>query len=105
MNCTSYEEMENIVKGDEKFMTLVDKLKELGKDDEIISIYTKSDDREMLLADARLDGERFGRAEGEKFGRAEGITETARNMLNKNFDPKIISEVTGMSESSVKALM
>ena len=97
MNCKSYSEMESVVKGDDRLMTLVEKLKELGEDSEIISIYTKSDDREMLLADARLDGE----ARGE----ARGVEKTARNMLRKNYDPKVVSELTGLSDSAVKALM
>ena len=113
MNCTSYEEMENIVKGDEKFMALVDKLKELGEDDEIISIYTKSDDREMLLADARLDGERLGEARGEERGEARGrregrtlgISDTARNMLKVGIPINQIQQCTGMSEAAIRSLM
>ena len=97
MVCKNYEEMEKIVEGDERLMTLVEKLKELGEDDEILSIYTAKDDMEMRLSDARIDG----RAEG----RTDGITETARNMLKAGIPIDKIQQCTGMSESAVRALM
>ena len=97
MVCMSYEEMENIVREDDKLMTLVEKLKELGEDDEILSIYTAKDDMEMRLSDARIDG----RAEGEE----RGIEKTARNMLKDGLPIDQIQKYTGMSEKSVRALM
>ena len=91
--CKNYTEMENVAKGDEKLMTLVEKLKELGEDDEIISIYTEKDDMEMRLSDARIDGEK------------KNQEATARNMLKDGLSIDKIQKYTGMSESSVRALM
>ena len=109
MVCTSYQEMESVVKGDDRLMTLVEKLKELGEDSEIISIYTAKDDMEFRLADAENYGEAIGEERGEKRGRSEGRTEamseTARNMLKDGLPISQIKKYTGMSDSAVKALM
>ena len=60
------------------------------------------------MAQGRAEGEAKGRAEGEAKGRAEGEAkgraETARRMLDMNFTPEQISQVTGLSLDEIDAM-
>ena len=49
-------------------------------------------------------GEAIGMEKGEIKGRFDNQINTARNMLNKNFELVVISEVTGLPIESIKTL-
>ncbi len=49
-------------------------------------------------------GEARGMEKGKVEGLAEGIEKTAINMLNQNLDTKLISSVTGISETDLQRL-
>ena len=56
------------------------------------------------IEDARAEGEVRGKAEGEKIGKAERNRAIALNMLARNMDISLISELTGLSEDEVSEL-
>ena len=56
------------------------------------------------VEDARAEGEVRGKAEGEKIGKAERNRAIALNMLARNMDISLISELTGLSEDEVSEL-
>jgi predicted transposase/invertase (TIGR01784 family) len=51
-----------------------------------------------------LDERRKSKKEGKAEGKAEGIKESAKAMINKGLDFMLISEITGLSESELRAL-
>ena len=56
------------------------------------------------VEDARAEGEVRGKAEGEKIGKAERNRAIALNMLARNMDISLISELTGLSEDEISEL-
>ena len=52
----------------------------------------------------RQEGEAIGMEKGERKGRFDNQINTARNMLNKNFELVVISEVTGLPIETIKTL-
>ena len=79
---------------------IIDKVEELSKDDEIISLNDEYDRAELDKVSARNLGIEQGRIEGIK----QTKIETARNMLNKNFSISDICDVTGLSKEEVESL-
>ena len=63
---------------------------------------------EKGFAKGEAKGKAEGKAEGRAEGRAEGAAEAKRqmalSMLEKGFDIKFISEVTGLSETEVQSI-
>ena len=60
------------------------------------------------LAEGLAEGEEKGFAKGEAQGEAKGEAkkgnDIARKMLAKGLDPKLIAEMTGLTEKEIKAL-
>ena len=79
---------------------IIDKVEELSKDDEIISLNDEYDRAELDKVSARNLGIEQGMIEGIK----QTKIETARNMLNKNFSISDICDVTGLSKEEVESL-
>ncbi len=80
--------------------TIVDKVKELSEDSEMISLNDEYDKVELEKA-----GERnLGREEGIEQGIEQNKVETAKKMLDKEFNIKTISEITGLSEEEISNL-
>ena len=63
---------------------------------------------EKGLAKGRIEGRQEGLAKGMEKGRIEGLQEGRQevilNMLKKNLDIKLVSEVTGVSIEEIKKL-
>ena len=91
---------------------IIDKVEELSKDDEIISLNDEYDRAELDKVSARNlgieQGIIQGKAEGIKEGKEEGIKqtkiETAKNMLKEGLDVDLISKVIGLSKEEVEKL-
>ena len=75
---------------------IIDKVEELSKDDEIISLNDEYDRAELDKVSARNLG--------IEQGRLDGIKETAKNMLKDNLDIKTICKYTGLSKEEVESL-
>jgi len=106
MNVKSYEEAEELAKGDKNLMSTVEMVRDFVSDPEIRSLF----DRDKLKEEsAELRGRKAGIKEGKNLGLIEGknlgIIETAKNMLKKNCDINLISEVTNLSISEIKKLV
>ena len=83
---------------------IIDKVEELSKDDEIISLNDEYDRAELDKVSAR----NLGIEQGIIQGKAEGIKERniaiAKNMLKEALDANLISKVTGLSKEEVEKL-
>ena len=66
---------------------------------------------ERLIKEGRTEGRTEGRIEGIAEGERRGILkgerrgkrETARAMLKRGLDPKLVTEITGLSIEEIKA--
>lgn len=62
----------------------------------------------LVLENAKIYGEKYGRIEGQKKGRISGIKEgtikIAKNLLNMNMSIHDISKATGLSIKELKLL-
>ena len=96
-----------LIRGDKNMEELYDKVNEYS-DGEIIGLYNiESHKREIeksVREEAIEEATKEGLEAGMKQGIEQGIEQTAINMLNKNLDIKIISDVTGLSESKLQSL-
>ena len=102
MNVKSYEEAEELARGDKNLMSTVEMVRDFVSDPEIRSLF----DRDKLKEEsAELRGKEAGIKEGLIEGKNLGIIETAKNMLKKNCDINLISEVTNLSTSEIKKLV
>lgn len=98
MDAKDYEEAEVIAKGDKNLMSTVEMVRDFVSDPEVRSLF----DRDKLKEEsAELRGKEVGIIEGKELG----IIETAKNMLKKNCDINLISEVTNLSISEIKKLV
>lgn len=102
MNAKDYEEAEEIAKGDKNLMSTVEMVRDFVSDPEVRSLF----DRDKLKEEsAELRGKEVGIKEGIIEGKELGIIETAKNMLKKNCNINLISEVTNLSISEIKKLV
>lgn len=102
MNVKSYEEAEELAKGDKNLMSTVEMVRDFVSDPEIRSLF----DRDKLKEEsAELRGKEAGIKEGLIEGKNLEIIETTKNMLKKNCDINLISEVTNLSTSDIKKLV
>ena len=91
----SKEELEHLsMNGDKIMEEFVESVKEINNNSEFIEFMTKEEDEE------KTRNTYF--ANGEESGALKKAKETAKNMLNKNFDIKTISEITGLSKEEIK---
>ena len=79
-------------------------LEEVNKDLEFREYMSAEEDARKMenshLDEARAEGISKGISEGKR----ERNIEIVKNMLSKNMDIKLISEITGLTESEVNAL-
>ena len=79
-------------------------LEEVNKDPEFREYMSAEEDARKMenshLDEARAEGISKGISEGKR----ERNIEIVKNMLSKNMDIKLISEITGLTESEVNAL-
>ena len=92
-------------KGYEFMKKYMDNVEELNNDTEFVNVISPEKDNEMIINtlknEAIKEGMEEGLREGLREGREEGIyekaIETAKNMLNKGLNIKLVSECTGLS--------
>ena len=104
-----------------KYLMMLDldeeKLEDLSKKDKVVSKYMEileevnkdPEFREYMSAeeDARkMENSHLGeaRTEGITQGKSERNIEIAKNMLSRNMDAKLISEITGLTEDEINSL-
>ena len=79
-------------------------LEEVNKDPEFREYMSAEEDARKMenshLDEARAEGISKGISEGKR----KRNIEIVKNMLSKNMDIKLISEITGLTESEVNAL-
>ena len=81
----------------EKIDYYMDKLKELGIDDEFGAYYDAEIVHKKEINSARSDG--------KKEGRKETAISIAKSMLAKKMELPLISELTGLSQKQITMLM
>ena len=97
LTAESYEEMERIVGDLKEGKIIMEKLKQLGLDDEFGMYYDAEIVHRKEINSARSDG----RKEGSK----EKAKSIAKSMLSKKMDIPLISELTGLSKKQISMLM
>ena len=87
----------------------MNKLKQLGLDDEFGIYYDVEIVHRKEINSARSDGYNDGRKEGIKQGKKAGAKDEkksiAKSMLAKKMDIPLISELTGLSKKQITTLM
>ncbi len=101
LTAESYEEMEKIIGDLKEGKIIMEKLKELGLDDEFGAIYDEEIVHKMEINSARSDG----RKEGRKEGKIETTTSIAKVMLKAGESVNKIKEYTGLSEKQISMLI
>ena len=105
LTAESYEEMERIVGDLKEGKIIMEKLKELGMDDEFGMYYDAEIVHRKEVNSARSDGYNDGKQAGKKEGKKETATSIAKSMLDKKMDIPLISELTGLSKKQITMLM
>ena len=101
LTAESYEEMEKIIGDLKEGKIIMEKLKELGLDDEFGAIYDEEIVHKMEINSARSDG----RKEGRKEGKIETTNSIAKVMLKAGERVNKIKEYTGLSEKQISMLI
>ena len=98
------EKLEDLSKKDKVVSKYMETLEEVNKDPEFREYMSAEEDARKMenshLDEARAEGISKGISEGKR----ERNIEIVKNMLSKNMDIKLISEITGLTESEVNAL-
>ena len=109
LTAESYEEMERIVGDLKEGKIIMEKLKELGLDDEFGAYYDAEIVHRKEINSARSDGysdgKQDGRKEGKKEGKKEMATSIAKNLLNIGLPINDIMKATGMKKKDIQLLM
>ena len=88
-----------------KFMKkYMDNVEELNNDTEFVNVISPEKDNEMVINTLKNEAIKEGREEGKKEGIYEKAIETAKNMLNKGLDIKLVSECTGLSIEKINCI-
>ena len=82
----------------------MDKLKELGIDDEFGAYYDAEIVHRKEINSARSDGYNDGKQEGKREGRKDTATSIAKSMLAKKMELPLISELTGLSQKQIASI-
>jgi len=83
---------ETLCKGDKSMEKIMKRIEKYNDDEDVIGAYDFDEKMEFIAASR------------EREARRNGIEETARNMLNKNMDIELISEVTGLTIEQIQNL-
>ena len=101
LTAESYEEMERIVGDLKEGKMIMEKLKQLGLDDEFGMYYDAEIVHRKEVNSARSDGRKEGRKEGSK----EKAKSIAKNLLKMNLSVNDIMNATGLSKKQITTLM
>ena len=82
----------------------MDNVEELNNDTEFVNVISPEKDNEMVINTLKNEAIKEGREEGKKEGIYEKAIETAKNMLNKGLDIKLVSECTGLSIEKINCI-
>ena len=94
------EKLKEISKGDKIMKEVYKKLEELSEDKDLALLYDAKEREE----EKRKEELEYAKELGYTSGINEGIEKTAKNMLNKNMDISIISEITGLSKEEIQKI-
>lgn len=101
-------ELHDICKGDKLLEKLERKVIEMNKDPEFIEFMSEEEEMEKLqntlVENAREEGTLQGLEQGLEKGSKETQLEIAKNMLLKNIDIELISEVTSLPKGEIENL-
>ena len=110
MNVKSYEEAEELAKGDKYLMSTVEMVRDFVSDPEIRSLFDRDKlkeesaelrGKEAGIKEGLIEGKNLGLIEGKNLG----IIETAKNMLKEKYSLEQISKITNLSTSEIKKLL
>ena len=109
LTAESYEEMERIVGDLKEGKIIMEKLNQLGLDDEFGMYYDAEIVHRKEVNSARSDGYNVGKHDGRKEGRKEGAKDEkksiAKNLLKIGMPIKDIMKATGLSKKQITMLM
>ena len=100
LTAESYEELEKIIGDLEEGRMIMDKLKELGLDDEFGAFYDAEIVHKKELNSVRKEGKK----EGFKQGTDNEKKSVAKNLLNMGLPIKDIMKATGLSKKQISLL-
>ena len=105
LTAESYEEMERIVGDLKEGKIIMEKLKQLGLDDEFGMYYDAEIVHRKEINSARSDGRKEGRKVGRKEGANDERKSIAKNLLKDGLPIPKICEYTGLSKKQITMLM
>ena len=114
--CTSYEEMKEVVENNKELMSIMDEIERLNKEKYFGGLYNAEEEHRKMEETARLygieEGKVIGIEEGKVIGIEEGKTigleekskEIAKKLLKENMSLEKISEITDLSIEELEEL-
>ena len=101
-------DLENISKGNGVVKKYMDELVKVNEDADFLNFISVEKDNMMIENSIRDEGIRKGLEQGIEQGLEQGTeqskNEIAKNMLKKDLDISLISEVTGLSNEQINKL-
>ena len=94
----------NITKGESNMEEILKKVEDFSEDEEILGAYDAEWHKMETERVVRLAQLEEAEEKGLNRGIEQGIEQTARNMLNKDMDINIISEITGLNIDQIKKI-
>ena len=116
LQSTSRKELFGLAEGDEDLMAMAKKIDDLNTDENIIGLYDEEKMKQAMYnfdikeatAKGKKEGLVAGKTEGIAIGKEQGSNEKAiaiaKNMIKKNLDIDLISDVTGLSKQEIEKL-
>ena len=102
------EEALNISKGNDMLEEVYKNMEELNMNEVFLGMYDKEEENKKMMNSMKLEGIEEGLQEGIEKGLEAGeknkSIEIAKNMIEKNIEINIISEVTGLSIEEIENL-
>ena len=110
--CTSYEEMKEVVGNNKELMIIMDEIERLNKEKYFGGLYNAEEEHRKMEETARLYGIEQGKVIGIEEGKTIGIEEgkkeqskeIAKKLLKDNMTLEKISEITSLSMEELKEL-
>ena len=97
-------DLENISKGNGVVKKYMDELVKVNEDADFLNFISVEKDNMMIENSIRDEGIRKGLEQGLEKGTEQSKNEIAKNMLKKDLDISLISEVTGLSNEQINKL-
>ena len=97
-------DLENISKGNGVVKKYMEELVKVNEDADFLNFISVEKDNIMIENSIRDEGIRKGLEQGLEKGTEQSKNEIAKNMLKKDLDISLISEVTGLSNEQINKL-